>query len=180
EVNKRWRHDEEERTRICEQWRREADEHKHEVEDGWKHEEEEHLRLNMFWTDLTSHMCMTYATQEYTAQLVNVPSYCKHCMKACMATLVEIHRAEYTPKWCKDHVGGPNDVIGHWEVDQHEPDCALYWSLYKDLGCVSPGSSQQCIEHHLKNLLSGGDWKEFCATTPASFRGMHFMGAEFC
>jgi len=38
----------------------------------------------------------------------------------------------------------------------------------------------QRIEQFLENLPSGGDWKEFCATTPASFLGMHFMGAETC
>ncbi|KAG1742480.1 hypothetical protein EDB19DRAFT_2038449 [Suillus lakei] len=58
-------------------------------------------------------------------------------------------------------------------------DCASYWSWYKDFGCVSPGSGQRRIEHYLENIPSGGDWREFCVTTPASFRGMHFTGAEF-
>ncbi|KAG1760439.1 hypothetical protein EDD22DRAFT_80017 [Suillus occidentalis] len=136
------------------------------------------LRLNMFWTDLTSHPCTTYATREYTARLANVPSYYNRRVEACMATPVNIHGVEYTPKWCEDR--GPNNVIGHWEVDQHEPDCASYWIWYKDFGCISPGSGQRRIEHYLENIPSGGDWKEFCATTPASFRGMHFTGAQFC
>ncbi|OJA13865.1 hypothetical protein AZE42_08213 [Rhizopogon vesiculosus] len=46
-------------------------------------------------------------------------------------------------------------------------------------GCVSPGSGQRRIEHYLENLPSGSDWREFCATTPASFHGMHFIGAQF-
>jgi hypothetical protein len=45
---------------------------------------------------------------------------------------------------------------------------------------VSEVDSIQGVEHYLENIPSGGDWKEFCATTPVSFRGMHFIGAEFC
>ncbi|KAG2343010.1 hypothetical protein BDR05DRAFT_1000323 [Suillus weaverae] len=149
-----------------------------EAEERRKLKEDERLRSNMFWTDLEPHTCKTYATREYTARLVNVPSYYNRRVEACMAIPVNIHGAEYTPKWCEDR--GPNDVTGHWEVNQHEPDCASYWSWYKDIGCVSPGSGQRRIEHYLENLPLEGDWKEFCATTPASFRGMHFMGAEFC
>ncbi|KAG1800378.1 uncharacterized protein HD556DRAFT_1343066 [Suillus plorans] len=154
------------------------EEHERKVEERRKHEEEERLRLNMFWTDLASQTCTSYATREYTARLVNVPSYYDRRVEACMATPVKIHGVEYMPKWCEDY--GPNDVIGHWEVDQHEPDCASYWLWYKDIGCISPGSGQRRIEHYLENLPSGADWKEFCATTPASFLGMHFMGAEIC
>ncbi|KAG1868276.1 hypothetical protein DFJ58DRAFT_698020 [Suillus subalutaceus] len=180
EVEERLRRDEERIIHIREQWEREVEEHEEEVKEGRRHDEEERiqegLKLNMFWTDLASHMCTTYATREYTARLVNVPPYYNRRVGTCMATPVKIHAAEYTPKWCED--GGPDNVIGHWEVDQHEPDCASYWSSYKDLGCVSPGSGQRRIEQYFKNLPSGGDWKEFCATTPASFRGMHFMGGR--
>jgi len=35
-------------------------------------------------------------------------------------------------------------------------------------------------EHYLENLPQGGDWREFCATTPVSFLGMHFPGAQVC
>ncbi|KAG2343924.1 hypothetical protein BDR05DRAFT_932936 [Suillus weaverae] len=178
EVEERRRREEQEKILLREKWGREVEEHDREVEERRKHEEEERLRLNMFWTDLASHTCTTYATREYTARLVNVPSYYNRRVEACMATSVTIHGAEYTPKWCEDH--GPNNVIGHWEIDQHEPDCASFWVWYKDFGCISPGSGQRRIEHYLDNIPSGGDWKEFCATTPASFRGMHFMGAEFC
>ncbi|KAG2038376.1 hypothetical protein BDR03DRAFT_918621 [Suillus americanus] len=141
-------------------------------------EEDERLRLNMFWTDLASHPCTTYATREYTARLVNIPSCYNHRVEACMATPVKIHGVEYMPKWCEDH--GRNNVIGHWEVSQHEPDCASYWTWYRDLGCTSSGSGQRRIEHSLENIPSGGDWKEFCATTPVSFRGMAFTGAQVC
>ncbi|KAG2069560.1 hypothetical protein BDR04DRAFT_1055334 [Suillus decipiens] len=139
---------------------------------------QDRIRMNMSWTDLASHTCTTYATREYTARLVNIPSSYNRRVEACMATPIKIHETEYMPQWCEDH--GPNNVIGHWEVNQHEPDCAPYWNWYKDLGCISPGSGQRRIQHHLKNLPSGADWKEFCATTPVSFNGMHFMGAESC
>ncbi|KAG2116128.1 hypothetical protein DEU56DRAFT_905211 [Suillus clintonianus] len=178
QIEVRKKREEEERNRIRERWGREVEGHDREVEERRRREEEERLRLNMFWTDLKSHTCTSYGTREYTARLVNVPSNYNRRVEACMATKVQIHGTEYTPKWCEDH--GPNNVIGHWEVDQHEPDCASYWSWYKDYGCISPGSGQRRIEHYLENLPSGGDWKEFCATTPVSFRGMHFMGAEFC
>ncbi|KAG2056004.1 hypothetical protein BDR06DRAFT_953415 [Suillus hirtellus] len=178
DIKKRWLLEDNDRIRLREQWRTEVEEHKRELEERRKHEEEERLRLNMFWTDLASHTCTTYATREYTARLVNVPSYYNRRVEACMATPVEIHGVEYTPKWCEDH--GPNNVVGHWEVNQYEPDCASYWNWYKDFGCVSPGSGQRRIEHYLENLPSGADWKEFCATTPASFNGMHFMGSEIC
>ncbi|KAG2134836.1 hypothetical protein DEU56DRAFT_808954 [Suillus clintonianus] len=176
------RHEEQENSRLREQWEREVDEHKREVEERRRREEqeriqEERLRLNMFWTDPESHTCTSYATREYTARLVNVPSNYNRRVEACMATPVQIHGNEYTPKWCEDH--GPNNVIGHWEVDQHEPDCASYWNWYKDF-VLSEVDGMQRIEHYLENIPSGGDWKEFCATTPASFRGMHFTGAEFC
>ncbi|KAG2757832.1 hypothetical protein P692DRAFT_20824654 [Suillus brevipes Sb2] len=178
DMEERRRHEEQERNVLREKWGREVEEHEREAEKRRRYEEEERLRLNMFWTDVTSHSCTTYATREYTARLVNVPSYYNRRVEACMATSVMIHGAEYTPKWCEDH--GPDNVIGHWEVDQHEPDCASFWIWYKDFGCISPGSGQRRIEHYLENIPSGGDWKEFCATTPASFRGMHFTGAEFC
>ncbi|KAG1748336.1 uncharacterized protein EDB91DRAFT_1245044 [Suillus paluster] len=164
------------------------------MEERQKHEEEERLKLNMFWTNPEPHACTTYGTREYTARLVNVPSYYNRSVEACMATAIQIHGANYTPKWCEDH--GLNNVIGHWEVDQQQPDCASFWLWYRDYGCISPGSGQrvsvseiiimsrfddvQRIEHYLESLPSGGDWKEFCATTPASFHGLHFTGAQTC
>ncbi|KAG2156827.1 uncharacterized protein EDB93DRAFT_1247019 [Suillus bovinus] len=155
DTQKRWRLEDNDRIRLRDQWENEVKNHEREVEERRKHEEEERLRLNMFWTDLASHTCTTYATREYTAQLVNVPSYYNRRVEACMATPVKIHGVDYTPKWCEDH--GPNNVIGHWEVDQHEPDCASYWTWYKDFGCTSPGSGQRRIEHLLANLPVGGD-----------------------
>ncbi|KAG0702049.1 hypothetical protein DFH29DRAFT_999692 [Suillus ampliporus] len=177
DTEKRWHLEEDERFRLREQWRREVEEHRREVEERQRREEEERLRLNMFWTEPESHLCTTYDTRTYTARLVNVPSYYNRRVEACMATPVKIHGVEHKPKWCEDH--GSDNVIGHWEVDQ-EPGCASYWNWYKDRGCVSPGSGQRCVEQYLENLPFGADWAEFCATTPASFRGMHFTGAQFC
>ncbi|KAJ8585879.1 hypothetical protein M405DRAFT_772395 [Rhizopogon salebrosus TDB-379] len=164
------------RDRIRKEW--DIEHRQHQEEQRKREEEEERLRLNMFWTDLESHTCKTYGTREYTARLLNVPGGYNRRVEACMATPIQVHGVEYKTKWCEDY--GPNNVIGHWDVDQHEPDCASYWNWYKDWGCVSPGSGQRRIEHYLQNLPQGAEWREFCATTPASFRGMHFIGAEFC
>ncbi|KAJ8587023.1 hypothetical protein M405DRAFT_843471 [Rhizopogon salebrosus TDB-379] len=125
-----------------------------------------------------SYTCTMYGTREYTARLVNIPGDYNRHVEACMATPIQIHGIEYKAKWCEDH--GPRNVTGHWEVNQHEPDCASYWNQYKDLGCASPGSGQRRIEHHLENIPHGGDWREFCATTPANFLEMQFMGSESC
>ena len=38
----------------------------------------------------------------------------------------------------------------------------------------------QRIEHYLENLPRGGDWREFCATTPARFHELEFSGAQEC
>jgi len=59
---------------------------------------------------------------------------------------------------------------------------AWIWSASKFFAhnIVSEVDGMQRIEHYLENIPSGGDWKEFCATTPISFRGMHFTGAQFC
>ncbi|OAX31489.1 hypothetical protein K503DRAFT_80664 [Rhizopogon vinicolor AM-OR11-026] len=160
------------------QWAREVEQHNRDIEERQRREEEERQRLNMFWTDPESHTCTSYGTREYTARLLNVPANYNRRIEACMATPIQVHGVEYKPKRCEDH--GPNNVIGHWEVNQNEPDCASYWSWYKDNGCVSPGSGQRRIEHYLENLPQGSDWREFCATTPANFRGMHFVGAQFC
>ncbi|KAG1748335.1 uncharacterized protein EDB91DRAFT_1314852 [Suillus paluster] len=171
--------EDDDRNRLREQWRRERANHEScKWRRGRRREEEERLRLNMFWTDAEPHMCTTYGTREYTARLVNVPSYYNRRVEACMATAIQIHGVNYTPKWCEDH--GSNNVVGHWEVDQQQPDCVPHWDWYKDFGCVSPGSGQRRIEQHLKNIPEGADWREFCATTPASFNGVHFIGAQSC
>ncbi|OAX35924.1 hypothetical protein K503DRAFT_802439 [Rhizopogon vinicolor AM-OR11-026] len=160
------------------QWAREVEQHNRDIEERQRREKEEHQRLNIHWTDPESHPCITYGTREYTARLVNVPGDYNRRVEACMAIPIQIHGVEYKANWCEDH--GPSNLIGHWKVDQHEPECTSYWDSYKDLGCASHGSGQRRIEHYLANVPSGGDWDEFCATTPASFRGMHFMGAQLC
>jgi hypothetical protein len=105
DMEERRRREEQEKIVLREKWGREVEEHERQAEERRKHEEEERLRLNMFWADVTSQACTTYATREYTARLVNVPSYYNRRVEACMATPVNIHGTEYTPKWCEDHVG---------------------------------------------------------------------------
>ncbi|OJA20154.1 hypothetical protein AZE42_08451 [Rhizopogon vesiculosus] len=178
DLEHRWRIEDDDRVRLRNQWAREVEQHNRDIEERQKREEKERQRLNMFWTDPESHTCTSYDTREYTARLLNVPPNYNRRIEACMATPIKVHGIEYMAKRCEDH--GPNKVIGHWEVNQHEPDCASYWNRYTDKGCISSGSGQRRIEHYLENLPSGSNWREFCATTPVSFRGMHFMGAQFC
>ncbi|OAX38153.1 hypothetical protein K503DRAFT_718607, partial [Rhizopogon vinicolor AM-OR11-026] len=178
DLEHRWRVEDDDRVHLRNQWAREVEQHNHDIRERQRREEEERQRLNMFWTDPESHTCTSYGTREYTARLLNVPANYNRRVEACMATPIQVHGVEYKPKRCEDH--GPNNVIGHWEIDQNEPGCASYWNWYKDKGCVSPRSGQRRIEHYLENLPWGSDWRKFCATTPANFRGMHFMGAQFC
>jgi hypothetical protein len=147
-IEQRWRVEDDKRDHLREQWMREIEEHDHDIKERKRREEEERLRLNMFWTDPESHTCTTYGTREYTARLLNVPGDYNRRVEACMATPIQVHGVEYKTKWCKDYVGlpfhlilyeplmfraqGPSNVIGHWDVDQHEPDCATYWNRYKD------------------------------------------------
>ena len=128
-------------------WEREEEEHRRYLEKRQKREEEERQRMNMFWIDPKSHTCISYGTREHTAPLVNVPACYDRCVEACMATPIQVHGVEYKAKWCEDHVRlfiflsvrlgdvlaqGPSNVIGHWEVEQHELDCEPYWNRWKD------------------------------------------------
>jgi len=143
-----------------------------------RHGQEERLRLNLHWGDVDTHTCTTYATRGYSAQLLNLPTSWYDRVDACMATPLGIHGISYFPKYCDDK--GPGVVIGRWEIDQQEPDCTTYWDEYNDKGCTSPGSGKRHYTHKLMNLPEGSDWREFCATTPISFKNMHFPGAEEC
>ncbi|KIJ60253.1 hypothetical protein HYDPIDRAFT_117539 [Hydnomerulius pinastri MD-312] len=109
---------------------------------------------------------------------MNLPSNWTHRVEACKATPLVVHGVSYFPSTCEDK--GPGVVIGRWEIDQNEPDCATYWREYTDKGCTSERSGKRRIEHYLENLPVGCDWREFCATTPISFHGMHFTGAQEC
>jgi len=159
-------------------WHHEVEDHDRIVEERRKHEEEERQKLNMFWGQVKAHTCTTYATREYTAELMNLPASWEHRVEACKVTPLEVHGISYLPKSCEDK--GPGIVLGRWEVDQHEPDCASYWNRYKDKGCTSPGSGKRRIEHYLENIPDGCDWREFCATTPAQFNGLEFSGPHEC
>ena len=97
----------EQRTRVRENWERE-------VEERERHEEEERQKLHMFWGHVEAHKCITYATREYTAQLVNLPTTWKHRLDACEATPLEVHGNSYFPKTCEDKVGdSPRGCSGH-------------------------------------------------------------------
>ncbi|KIJ60252.1 hypothetical protein HYDPIDRAFT_32505 [Hydnomerulius pinastri MD-312] len=132
----------------------------------------------MFWDRVETHQCTTYATREYSAQLMNLPSNWAHRVEACKATPLVVHGVSYFPSTCEDK--GPGVVIGRWEIDQNEPDSSLAQTANTLQGCTSERSGKRRIEHYLENLPKGGDWREFCATTPISFHGMHFVGAQEC
>ncbi|KAF9234163.1 hypothetical protein BU15DRAFT_79346 [Melanogaster broomeanus] len=175
-------------------WQREIDEHDRIAEERRKHEEEERQKLNMFWGDVKAQKCTTYATREYTAVLQNLPATWEHRVEACKVTTLEVHGVSYLPKSCEDK--GPGVVLGRWEINGNEPDCATFWNWYKDKaspsgvgntayllsiqGCTSERSGKRRIEHYLEILPQGTDWREFCATTPVDFHGMHFTGAQHC
>ena len=89
-------------------WRREVEDHDGIEEERKKHEEEERQKLNMFWGGIRARTCTTYATREYTAQLMNLPATWKHRVEACEATLLEVHGMSYLPKSCEDKVGDVN------------------------------------------------------------------------
>jgi len=165
------RREREERERERERWRRE-------VEERDRREEEERQRRHLFWGNVEAHTCTTYGTRAYTAQLMNLPADWKHRADACKATPLEIHGISHLPKTCEDR--GLGVVIGRWEINQQEPDCATYWDEYNDKGCTSPGSGKKYITYHLMNLPEKSDWREFCATTPARFNNMQFPGAQEC
>jgi len=178
ECKKMERRENQRRENERQKWRREVEDHDQIEEERRKREEEERQKLDMFWGDIKAHTCATYATREYTAQLMNLPATWEHRVEACKATPLEVHGISYLPKSCEDR--GPGLVIGRWEINRHEPDCAANWIWYKDQGCTSPGSGKRRIEHYLDNLPKGSDWREFCATTPARFHGMEFSGAQEC
>ncbi|KAI9566253.1 hypothetical protein HD554DRAFT_2025946 [Boletus coccyginus] len=180
------RRESERRKNARRKWQREVKDHNRIEEERRKRKEGTLQKLGLFWSGIEAHTCTTYATREYTARLMNLPTTWEHRVGACKAIPLEVHGISYFPKSCEDKVGdGPGAVIGRWEINQHEPDCAPFWHWYGDKeshcdGCTSPGSGKRRIEHHLEGLPRGGDWREFCATTPVRFHGMEFTGAQKC
>ncbi|KAG6336734.1 hypothetical protein ID866_2339 [Astraeus odoratus] len=177
-----WWHEAEEHQRAMDkqrrEWRREVEEHDRREKERREHEKQERQKMNMWWGQVEAHHCTTYATREYTAILKNLPADYPFRVEACKETPLEVHGVSYLPMTCEDK--GPGLVIGRWEVNQNEPDCMTFWNWYKDKGCTSVRSGKRRIEHYMENLPRGGDWREFCATTPANFLGMHFSGAQIC
>ncbi|KAI9458508.1 hypothetical protein HD554DRAFT_2139205 [Boletus coccyginus] len=178
EAAQRIREERKRQERVREERERERQQWQLEVEERNRREEEERQKLHMFWGNIEAHTCTTYATREYTAQLMNLPTSWKHGLDACKATPLEVHGISYLPKACEDK--GHGVVIGRWEINQQEPDCTTFWANYNDKGCTSPGSGKKYITHHLMNVPEKSDWREFCATTPAYFNHMQFPGAQEC
>ncbi|KAF9222789.1 hypothetical protein BS17DRAFT_707398 [Gyrodon lividus] len=178
DVERRKRDEEQRQEKIRKEWDHEVEEHDRLLKDRRRREEEERQKLNMFWGHVESHQCTTYGTKEYTALLMNLPATWEHRVEACKVTPLEVHGISYLPKSCEDK--GPGVVTGRWEINHNEPDCASYWRSYQDKASPIKMPLTLRIEHYLENLPHGGDWREFCATTPVSFHDMHFVGAQEC
>ena len=102
------RHENQRQENERQKWRREVEDHDQIEEERRKREEEERQKLNMFWGGVEALTCTTYATREYTAQLMNLPATWEHRVEACKATPLEVHGTSYLPKTCEDKVGGVN------------------------------------------------------------------------
>ncbi|KAF9228521.1 hypothetical protein BS17DRAFT_691869 [Gyrodon lividus] len=172
----KWKREQIAHDELVREWEREREVHDRKKRERELREEEERRRLNMVWVDVEPHDCTTYATRKYTARLANVPSDYRRRVEACKAIPLVVHGQSYLSHTCEDN--GPNATIGSWNVDQSQPDCVPFWADYKDKGCTTIGSGKRRIEHHLENLPSGSDWREFTATTPIRFNGMQFSGAQ--
>ncbi|KAF8551519.1 hypothetical protein OG21DRAFT_1486899 [Imleria badia] len=173
-----------------EEWERERQRRRQEGEERDRREAEERQKLHIYWGHVEALPCTTYATREYTARLMNLPTTWENRVDACKATLLKIHRLSHLPTTCEDR--GPGVVIGRWEINQREPDCTTFWDSYNDK--VVPLPTMTCsglcftrlreegkhITHKLMNLPEHGDWKEFCATTPAHFNNMRFPSPQEC
>jgi len=105
EVAQRIREEHERQERVREERERERQQWQREVEERYQREEEERQKLHMFWGHVEAHTCTTYATMEYTAQLMNLPTSWKHRLDACRATPLELRGISYLPKTCEDRVG---------------------------------------------------------------------------
>ncbi|KAH7921621.1 hypothetical protein BV22DRAFT_1038435 [Leucogyrophana mollusca] len=179
-LNEQWEREDLAREHTREQWQHEVAEHERLEKERRQREVEERQRLGMFWSDLRGFQgCKSYATREYTAQLWNVPNNYPHRIEACMNTPIVIHGVTYDkPTRCVDN--GSYGLVGFWEVNHNEPSCSTFWEFFKDKGCVAQGSGKRRYEQFLANIPEGGDWKEFCATTPTSFHGLEFASPHHC
>ncbi|KAG6327428.1 hypothetical protein ID866_11661 [Astraeus odoratus] len=174
----RWKIEEEGHAEVLREWKRERLQHEKELRERKQREIDERMRLNLSWANVEAYHCKTYATREYSAHLINLPTDYKYYLDACRETPLVIHGESYKPTRCEKH---NQSVIGYWVVNQNEPECAATsWNLYKDRGCTAPGSGKRDIEYHLEDVPKGGDWGEFCATTPHHVHGMDFKGAHRC
>ncbi|KAF8421308.1 hypothetical protein L210DRAFT_3654527 [Boletus edulis BED1] len=167
-VKAQWAWEDDQHAALLREWEQERIQHERELEERAKREEEERKRLDLFWGHVEAHQCKTYGTREYTAVLMNSPMNWGKRIEACKATPLEVHGIAHLPNSCEDR--GHGFVMGRWELDLYEPDCNTHWGLH----------IARRIEHYLENLPKGGDWREFCATTPVRFRDMEFAGAQEC
>lgn len=113
-IREAWDHETEHHRRVFEEMRArerremelERERWRQEIKERDQREEEERQRRHMYWGNVEAHTCTTYATREYTAQLMNLPRDWKHRLEACKATPLEIHGISHLPTTCKDEVRG--------------------------------------------------------------------------
>ena len=87
------------------EWKRERDQHGRLERERRQREKQERQKMNMFWGEVETHHCSTYATREYTALLKNVPVDYPYRVEACKETSLEIRGVTYLPHECEDKVG---------------------------------------------------------------------------
>lgn len=124
--------------------------------------------------------CLRFATRQYTARLLNVPSNTSS-LQVCRQTPAEIHGITMVPHFCRD-LGMASGVWGYWMIDFEEPACLTRWGDFKDMGCDprEDSSMTRRFEAALENMQDGDDWRIMCTTTPADLRGFHFPTPTIC
>ncbi|KAJ3537632.1 hypothetical protein NMY22_g5513 [Coprinellus aureogranulatus] len=143
--------------------------------------DEPEVELEATWEHLKgAQHCLRYATRQYTARLVNIPSGVPG-VKACRETSALIHGVDILPHFCED-LGMAGGVWGYWIIDFEEPACLTSWGSFVDKGCDDQGTASMTrrFEALLEHMQHGDNWQIMCATTPADLKGFHFPTPTMC
>ncbi|TFK32385.1 hypothetical protein BDQ12DRAFT_701200 [Crucibulum laeve] len=140
-------------------------------------EDEERNRAGMTWTPIQrDQRCFRYGTRRYWAKLENIPRGFNH-IRECRIMKASINGRMVTPTYCDDKGGV---VVGTWEIDFGEGDCAPIWSNIWQKDCTAPGSGLRVLEAKLQNVHSDDDALVMCKSTPLDLRGEHYEGPMSC
>jgi len=142
--------------------------------------EENWQKLGLYWDNIQPKpTCAAYGTREYSARLMNVPSF-SNGLKACNNMPVIIHGTTIDrPDRCEDQ-GFWAGMQGFWRVNFNETACMPMWGDFVDEGCVAEGSRLHRTASRLWNIQHLDDWLQMCSTTPADLHGGHFDGPKHC